>query len=257
MSSGYFCDDTNDAAPGNEETMINQTAKPDYYRYTLEVPLATEPGVNAVYCSASANLALGMLGRAAGMSPLYTFDKLVAQPLKIRNYLWPLDPAGQPYGGGSVALLPRDFLKLGQLMLNGGRWNGRQILSPEFVRRGTSSLYHLRNVTYGYLWWIETLPYKNRTVRAFAALGSGGQSVTVVPELDLVVATLGGNYFTAKQAKEITLNLVPRSVLPAVLEPGDPPKGRLSEIEYSSPYGASKDGSRVTQASHVVDSDRQ
>jgi CubicO group peptidase (beta-lactamase class C family) len=192
MSSGYFCDDTNDEAPGNEETMINQTAKPDYYRYTLEVPLATEPGVNAVYCSASANLALGMLGRAAGVSPLHTFDMLVAQPLEIRKYLWPLDPAGQPYGGGSVALLPRDFLKLGQLMLNAGRWNGRQVLSPDFVSRGTSSLFHLRNVTYGYLWWIESLPYKNRALHAFAALGSGGQSVTVIPELDLVVATLGG-----------------------------------------------------------------
>jgi len=210
-----------------------------------------------VYCSASANLALGMLGRAAGVSPLHTFDMLVAQPLEIRKYLWPLDPAGQPYGGGSVALLPRDFLKLGQLMLNAGRWNGRQVLSPDFVSRGTSSLYHLRNITYGYLWWIQTLPYKDRTLHAFAALGSGGQSVTVIPELDLVVATLGGNYFNGKQAKDIELNLVPRSVLPAVLEPGDPPKGRLSGIEYVTPYGASKDGSRVAQGAPVGSSHRQ
>ena len=59
MSSGFFCDDNNDAAPGNEETMWDQTAEPDFYRYTMKVPMATPPGENSVYCSASPNLALG------------------------------------------------------------------------------------------------------------------------------------------------------------------------------------------------------
>ena len=61
MSSGYFCDDTNEEAPGGEEIMINQTDEPDYYRFTLKVPMVTAPGENSVYCSASANLALGMV----------------------------------------------------------------------------------------------------------------------------------------------------------------------------------------------------
>ena len=68
MSSGYFCDDTNDDAPGNEETMLDQTDEPDYYRYTLKVPMATPPGEKAVYCSANPNLALGVLGPRDGES---------------------------------------------------------------------------------------------------------------------------------------------------------------------------------------------
>ncbi len=61
-----------------------------------------------------------MVGRATGESQMRTFDRLLGAPLDIHRYAWLMDPAGHPYGGGSVQLLPRDFLKIGQLMLNGG-----------------------------------------------------------------------------------------------------------------------------------------
>jgi CubicO group peptidase (beta-lactamase class C family) len=247
MSSGYDCDDTNEDAPGNEDVMLNQSEEPDFYRYTLRVPLATTPGSKAVYCSADANLALGMVGRATGQNPLYSFDRLVAEPLKIRNYSWPLDPARNPYGGGSVALKLRDFLKLGQLMLNGGTWNGRLILDSSFTKAATTPSYRLRNITYGFLWWQQELPYKDRAVRAYSALGAGGQSVTVVPDLNLVVATFAGNYFSAKGSIATSMNLLPRHILPAVREKGDDRGAPIRLREYSTPYGASKDGSRVTR----------
>src|ERR1044072_383201 len=97
MSSGYFCDDDNEDAPGNEDRMQDQTEEPDFYRYTLKVPLATPPGEKAVYCSASANLALGMVEGATGESQLETFDRLIGSPLKIGRYTWWLVPAGNPF----------------------------------------------------------------------------------------------------------------------------------------------------------------
>ena len=174
MSSGFFCDDQNPDAPGNEETMQDQTDEPDYYRYTLKVPMASAPGEKAVYCSANPNLALGVVSRATGESPLYTFDRLLGGPMKIHRYGWPLDPAGHPYGGGGVQFLPRDFMKLGQLMLNGGTWRGRRLLSRDFVARASSPLSRLGNRGYGFLWWGLDYPYKDRTIHAFSALGSGG-----------------------------------------------------------------------------------
>jgi len=247
MSSGYFCDDTNDAAPGNEETMTDQTEEPDFYRYTLRVPLVTPPGENSVYCSASPNLALGMLGAATNESPLYAFERLVAAPMKMTRYSWFLDPAGHPYGGGGARVLPRDFLKLGQLMLNGGTWEGKRILSREFAARATSRLYHLRNVYYGYLWWNFDYPYKDRFLQAYAALGAGGQTLTVIPELDLVVGTWAANYGSGSGTREAGTNLIPRLLLPAVLEAGDDPNTSLREHAFKNPYGPSKDGSRVKE----------
>lgn len=246
MSSGYHCDDTDPAAPGNEDAMQDQAEEPDYLRYTLRVPMASDPGEKAVYCSANPNLALGVLARATGESPLATFDRLLAGPLQIRRYGWPLDPAGNPYGGGGVQLLPRDFMKLGQLMLDGGTWQGRRILGEDFVARASSSLYHLRNVTYGYLWWGIDYPYKDRTVHAFYAGGAGGQAVMVIPELDLVIATYAGNYGSRDATVHVSQELVPRYILPAVREPGDDANAPVVLREdYVSPYGPSPDSGPV------------
>jgi CubicO group peptidase (beta-lactamase class C family) len=247
MSAGYFCDDTNADAPGNEETMWDQRDEPDFYKFTMNVPLATTPGENAVYCSAMPNLALGMAGRAARENPMSLFDRLIGAPMKIRRYEWGLDHAGNPYGGGSMSIALRDFIKLGQLMLNRGTWQGQRIVSEDFVARAGSPLYNLRNIHYGYQWWGETYPYKDRTVYAFSARGAGGQTVTVVPDLDLIVATFAGNFASRKGMFAASTDPIPRILLPAVREPGDDRDAPVVQREYVSPYGASKDGSRVTK----------
>jgi CubicO group peptidase (beta-lactamase class C family) len=215
MSSGYFCDDTNPDAPGNEDKMQDQSDEPDYYRYTLKVPMESAPGEKAVYCSINPNLALGVVTRATGESPLDLFDRLLGEPLKIHRYGWWLDFAGNPYGGGGVQLLPRDFMKLGQLMLNGGTWEGRRILSREFVARASAPLYPLRGQQYGYLWWGMDFPYKDRTVHGFYAGGAGGQVTVVIPELGLVVASFGGNY-SSPGSHNLQRIYLPKHILPTV-----------------------------------------
>jgi CubicO group peptidase (beta-lactamase class C family) len=132
-------------------------------------------------------------------------------------------------------------------MLNGGTWNGRRIVNQEFVARSASPLYHLRKIYYGYFWWIEDYPYKDRTVRIFSARGSGGQTVTVVPDLDLVVATFAGNFSSLKGMGAASVVPIPRLILPAVREPGDARNAPVLEREFVSPYGRSPDGSRVTK----------
>jgi CubicO group peptidase (beta-lactamase class C family) len=222
MSAGFFCDDTNPEAPGAEDRMQEQSEQPDWVRYTLDVPQATAPGEKAVYCSAMSNLALAMVGQATGESPIAVFDRLVAGPMDIRRYGWPLDPTGRPYGGGSVKILPRDFLKFGQMMLDGGTWRGRRVLDRAFVEKATAPLYGLRGRQYGYQWWGLEYPYKDRKVRAFYAGGAGGQAVIAIPELDLVISTHGANY-SSPGTFFVQTTLVPRDLLPAVREKGDDP----------------------------------
>ena len=118
-----------------------------------------------------------------------------------------------------VQLLPRDFMKLGQLMLDGGTWQGRRILGRDFVTRASSPLHDLSRIQYGYLWWSIDYPYKDRTTRAFFAGGNGGQGIMVVPELGLVIATFGGSYGD-KGGLYIQQELAPEYILPAVREPG-------------------------------------
>jgi CubicO group peptidase (beta-lactamase class C family) len=214
MSSGYYCDDSDPEAPGREDGMWDRE-EPDFVRYTLTVPMAFAPGDTAIYCSANPNLALGVLGRATGEFPLHLFDRLLAQPLRIERYGWILDPGGNPYGGGGVQFLPRDFLKFGQLMLDDGMWQGRRILSSAFVERASSPLYRMGDRGYGYLWWGADMPYGEGTVRTFSALGAGGQSLTVIPELDFVIAVFGGNY-SSRGWQYAQAELIPGLILPTV-----------------------------------------
>jgi CubicO group peptidase (beta-lactamase class C family) len=246
MSSGHYCDDSDPKAPGNEDYINDELQPPNVIGYFMSVPMATDPGQNSVYCSMQPHLALSMLAEATHESPLRIFDRLVARPMRITHYAWPLDTNGRPYGGGSVAVRARDFMKFGQLMLNGGVWDGKRILDATYAKAAITPQYHLRNVYYGYLWWMENYPYKNRSVLGYSARGAGGNLTFVVPELDLVVTTMAGNYSNRKGMKYLG-NLIANSILPAVREPGDDPNAPVKDLDWASPYGPSTDGSRVAR----------
>jgi CubicO group peptidase (beta-lactamase class C family) len=107
-------------------------------------------------------------------------------------------------------------MKLAQLYLDGGTWNGRRIVSRHWVRRSTEPRFPMGSrAKYGYLWWIMDYPYGGRTVRAFYASGNGGQEAMAIPALDLVIATYGGNYNDAAGLQSL-MDLIPHYILPAV-----------------------------------------
>jgi CubicO group peptidase (beta-lactamase class C family) len=220
MSSGFDCDDwdTPERSPGYEDNFWNQNKEPDYYKWTMELKIVHEPGTKAFYCSAGANLVGGVVARAARQSAQELFHKLLAEPLGIKRYYLMVSPAGDFSLTGGARFPPRDFMKLGQLHLNGGTWNRRKIFTPEWSRRATStSVTEIggRKRQYGYLWWINEYPYKGRTVRAYFAAGNGGQIVMAIPDLDLVIAFYGGNY--NDPALFIPQNVyVPQHILPAL-----------------------------------------
>jgi CubicO group peptidase (beta-lactamase class C family) len=215
MSSGLDCDDAAPASRGNEDTMQDQTAQPDWYRYTLDLPAVRRPGEKAVYGSANPHLLGGVLARATSRRLPGLFRERLAEPLQVRRYAMNLTPTGEAYMGGGVRLAARDFLKLAQVVLDGGRWRGRPVVGGEWARRSTSPLYELRGLHYGYLWWVADYPWKGRTVRAFFAGGNGGQIALGVPELDLAIAFFGGNY-SDPVALVPQRAWVPRYILPAV-----------------------------------------
>ncbi|MFN8580476.1 MAG: serine hydrolase, partial [Gemmatimonadaceae bacterium] len=185
MSSGLDCDDRDSASPGNEDTMLDQDREPDYYQFILALGMIRDPGQQAVYCSINPHLAGGMLARASGRTLPDLFQSLVAEPLGIRRYYMNLTPTGDGYGGGGLRLLPRDFLKFSQLMLNDGVWQGRRVTSADWARRATAPLVELRGLRYGYFWWSIEYPFRGKSVRAFFAAGNGGQLAMAIPDLDL------------------------------------------------------------------------
>ncbi len=162
-----------------------------------------------------------MISTATNKPLLELFSDLLAEPLQLKDYHLNLQPTGEPYMGGGIKWLPRDFMKFGQLMLSGGTWNGKRIISKEYALRASSPLVSMRSYYfspgYGYLWWVADFPYHGRKVKAFYASGNGGNFVVGFPELDMVVAFYAGNY--ADHTIQVILkDYIPNFILPALTD---------------------------------------
>jgi CubicO group peptidase (beta-lactamase class C family) len=216
MASGLDCDDNGEDRPGNEDNVTQQDTSADWYGMILGLNMIRNPGDTAVYCSINPHLAGGVLSRVTKRPLPDLMWDLLGEPLQMRNYYVWLSPLGDGYMGGGMRFRPRDFMKLGQLYLNGGSWKGKQIVSADWIKRSTVPRYAMTpRLKYGYLWWMIEYPYKGRTVHAFFASGNGGNEVVVIPALDMVVAVYGGNYNEAAGWSMVN-DLIPRFVLPAI-----------------------------------------
>ncbi|HXL35345.1 MAG TPA: serine hydrolase [Gemmatimonadales bacterium] len=194
MTAGFNCDE-DDPTSADEDQMSGQDSIVDWVRHTLEVRLISAPGEKIFYCSAEPNVAAGMLAKVAHEHLPEMFERLIARPLHMRGYHLGLTPLGEAYGGGGHRFTPRDFLKFAQLMVNEGRWEGKQIVSREWARQSTSPLRDFTpKLHWGYLWNAGDYQYRGRSVLAFWAGGNGGQVFMGIPELDLVIGFTGGNY---------------------------------------------------------------
>ena len=96
-------------------------------------------------------------------------------------------PGGAHWGGG-IWISSFDHARVGYLLLCGGSWAGKRILSQEWIDRATTPC--RLNAGYGYMWWLNAgRLYPALSERAFAAQGAGGNVVIVDPKLDLVLVT--------------------------------------------------------------------
>lgn len=217
MTSGLACDDGDDQSPGNEDAMQSQQAQSDWYRYTLALPMVREPGGDkAVYCSAGINLLGAVVAKATGAWLPDFFRRTVGDPLQMRDYHINLMPGGDAYLAGGIYMRPRDMLKLGQLYLDDGRWNGRRVVDAAWVKASTAEHSTFTpDHRYGYGWHLHTMTVGGHAYREYAAEGNGGQFVIVVPELELVVGIQAGNYGDFATWYKLQ-DLVPTFVIPAL-----------------------------------------
>jgi CubicO group peptidase (beta-lactamase class C family) len=201
MSSGLACDDNDDDSPGNEDRMYAQTTQPDYYKYGLDLPMARAPGGTvAVYCTVGINLLGGVIRSATHMPLVDFFERYVAEPLQIERYHVNLMPDGDSYAGGGLYLRPRDALKLGQLYLDGGKWNGRRVVSAAWIEQSTTehsefaASAYAPSHGYGFAWHLFSIKAGGREYREYMAQGNGGQLIAVLPQLDTTILIMAGNY---------------------------------------------------------------
>ncbi|WP_350016346.1 serine hydrolase [Rhodanobacter sp. IGA1.0] len=215
MSSLWECNDENEFSSGNEERMYVTERWLDFalalpvkgFAPWMDKPADSPFGRSFSYCTAGAFVAGAAVERAAGQ-PLARFAaQVLEQPLGITAVKWNTSPEGIGMGGGGTRYRTRDLAKIGQLVLDDGRWNGRQVISANYIKAMTTPHAQPReDAEYGYLWWHFHFTVDGKDVAAWSMSGNGGNYVLLVPERHLVAVVTSTAYnqrYAHPQSREI------------------------------------------------------
>ena len=198
----------------NDGEKWNQFLRDDNaYDWILEkeMLMSYKPGDTWMYNSMNVDLLSSIIYAETGMTTLEFAKQYLFDPLGIENYLWLHDSNGYYYGGFGLYLRPRALIRIGEMVLNNGMYEGEKIVSEQWINKSHYHHYPLggeEGWEYGYLWWKHRMDNK----QVISALGYAGQIIALVPSLDLVIVTTAdSNVCGAKEEYEqfwAAMNLV-------------------------------------------------
>jgi CubicO group peptidase (beta-lactamase class C family) len=198
MSSIAECNDWNEFSRGNEERMYPIE---DWVKFYLDLPVrgfrpgeepSTEPfGRDFSYCTAGVATLGAALEKATHTRTDQFAQNWLFDPLGIKQLKWSYSPLNLTFTGGGLELRSQDLLKLAQLYLDQGRYQGKQLVPAAWVKVSIEPHAQIDDHTnYGYLWWLRT--FNGHPV--FYMSGNGGNKIGVVPDLDLAFVITSTNY---------------------------------------------------------------
>jgi CubicO group peptidase (beta-lactamase class C family) len=219
MSAGFEWDEKtypyNDQR--NDWVRVRDASEPA--RLVLKQSVAHDPGIVFNYSGGLSMLLAYLIERETEMGAAVFAKRYLFDPLGISDYEWRDLTGGLIDFPGGLSMRPRNMAKIGQLCLNGGRWNGEVIVSKDWVTESTRE--HIINVdspNYGFQWWCGKYYYRDQSVYLYVASGHGGQKIFVVPDFNLVVViTHHGSDDSAGEMHNIAI--MSRYILPAQAPP--------------------------------------
>jgi CubicO group peptidase (beta-lactamase class C family) len=218
MTSGLAFDENTYPYGDPRNDISGMFAAADPIRFALSKPLTTTPGERFFYNSGTVNVLAAIVARAAGMKFLDFANARLFDPLHTEGGVWQAFPSGDTFASGGLFLRARELAKIGRLFLDGGAWQGAQVISPDWIARSqqphiaTSGFFFAH--AYGYLWWIRDFTARGASHRCFFAAGWGDQYMFIIPDLDMIIVFNCGNY--AVNAKLSPFDLVEDYILAAV-----------------------------------------
>ena len=151
--------------------------------------MAQEPGKVFNYSSGVSELLAYIFQKETGQDIEKYGQKYLFGPLVIEHY-WKRSPLGLTDTEGGLFLSSGGLAKIGYLYLHDGMWDGKQIVSKEWVKESLSPFIAAEEgYKYGFKWWL--LPEKGSGGYVWMGRGFGGQRLMVFPEKDLIVTFTG------------------------------------------------------------------
>ncbi len=167
----------------------------EFFSEVSRMNQAISPGSEFRYVNPDVNLLSGIIFQASGLYPDQFAEEYLFEPMGIDEYDWSFgETDGHRLMDGSLHLRPRDMMKLGLLVLNGGIWNGTRLVSSEWLGLSTEPVFTVDSIfSYGYLWWLTSFNAGAAEYHVILASGWGSQFIAIIPEAGIVIVTTGGN----------------------------------------------------------------
>lgn len=188
----------------------------DPYRHALEMTLVRDPGISFEYNSLGTELVGAVLQKVSGKAVDILARENIFAPLDINDIDWYGRLGnGVPMSSSGLSLRPRDWAKIGQLVLNHGVWEGKQIVPASWIAQSTTEQIKARKpYEYGFQWWLGRSLTEGRVVEWTAALGFNAQKTIIIPEFDMVVVFNASLESAQMVAPEI--ELLNKYILPSI-----------------------------------------
>jgi CubicO group peptidase (beta-lactamase class C family) len=191
-------------------------SSPDWVKFALDQPVQCRPSACMTYSTGNSHLISVILSRATGKDlRTYARDELF-RPLGIPLAGWDRDPQGNYLGGNNMALRARDMLRFGELFLNGGKYEGEQLVPEEWIARSWDvyGVSRWNGHRHGYFWWSRVFGGE----QTYFAWGYGGQYIFIVPGLELVVVVTSSlmNRPRGPNHNRVVQNFLAREIIPMV-----------------------------------------
>ncbi|HEY2820731.1 MAG TPA: serine hydrolase [Candidatus Acidoferrum sp.] len=175
--------------PKNSADVMEATH--DWVRYVIDQPMTEDPGTKFLYNSGATELLAHIFKKVTGENVDQYAAQHLFKPLGIQ-YFWKHSPTGLPDTEGGLYLAPRDLARLGQLFIQKGMWEGKQLVAPRWIHESITPGADVGDGgwKYGFQWWLA--PYGEAKDKfAWTAEGFGGQQMFVLPEYNLIAVFTG------------------------------------------------------------------
>lgn len=204
MASGFQCSSAN-----REKELEQMQDQADWAGFMLDLPFSSKPGEKFSYCSGNFYLLAEILQRATKMKCHDFARKYLFDVLQFGTTYWDENKKGVNHGWGDLYMLPYDMAKIGSLLLQEGKWNGKQVVSARWIQK-IQPLYYTRGTeSYGYGWWLDS-----ENPDEIQAIGRGGQRMFVLKDKNVIIVTTGGG-FDAGEMDNLVVNAI------AAYQPGE------------------------------------
>ena len=222
MSAGFEWDEKiSYADPKNSENQMDDSADP--IGYVLKQNLVAKPGTVHNYSGGLTQILAEIVFKKTGMPVDEYTAKNIFAPLGVSTFKWVKMKGGRPAAASGLRMRSRDMAKIGLLVMNGGKWNGKRVITESLIAEATTKHFDVKDdftdkliwVGYGYQMWLDGYRVNGTPITVLYFLGNGGQMLSIDRDNDVMTVVTAGNY-NKRGFKNQSWEIYPDLIFPAI-----------------------------------------